>query len=168
MLATPPTVPTSAPVPRLASADSTPRPRVAASPAGRLVPPGACPSDRLVALGIVPPARPGVANAYKGLGYQILYLTTAPEEITVAERPIRDSILDWLLANGFPIATTPACGSGTARTRRCAASPPIGTASMTTGVSPVPNDDMAAPTPPPSPPNPPSARRPDLAGPPGP
>lgn len=135
MLATPPTVPTSAPVPRLASADSTPRPRVAASPAGRLVPPGACPSDRLVALGIVPPARPGVANAYKGLGYQILYLTTAPEEITVAERPIRDR---------------------------------IGTASMTTGVSPVPNDDMAAPTPPPSPPNPPSARRPDLAGPPGP
>ena len=135
-------------------------------------------------VGAVPPARPGVAdvaNAYKSLGYEIIYLTTAPSEITVAERPIRDSILDWLLVNGFPIGDDASLWvwDGTHTPMRGIASEfdrlvsegasidaaytdnedkafafktavpsdhvfTIGTASMTTGVTPVPNDDMVA------------------------
>jgi hypothetical protein len=56
--------------------------------------------------GAVPPVRPGVvdvANAYRSQGREILYLTTAPEEITVSGRPIRAEISDWLVRNGFPL-----------------------------------------------------------------
>jgi hypothetical protein len=57
--------------------------------------------------GAVPPARAGVvdvAKAYRAQGYEILYLTTAPEEIVVAGRPIRGEISNWLVVNGFPLA----------------------------------------------------------------
>lgn len=54
----------------------------------------------------VPPARPGgadLANAYRASGFEILYLTTTPEEVTVADKPVRAEIGAWLVANGFPL-----------------------------------------------------------------
>jgi hypothetical protein len=56
--------------------------------------------------GAVPPPREGVvevANAYRAAGYEILYLTTAPMEIMVADTPISVAISDWLVSNGFPL-----------------------------------------------------------------
>jgi hypothetical protein len=56
--------------------------------------------------GAKPPFRAGVvdvAKAYQGRGYEILYLSTAPEEITVEGRPLRAGISDLLVQNGFPL-----------------------------------------------------------------
>ncbi|HET6951895.1 MAG TPA: hypothetical protein VFI47_16050, partial [Acidimicrobiales bacterium] len=53
-----------------------------------------------------PDARPGVAGvaaAYRARGYELLYITTAPEEIKVGETPIRDAITGWLTEQGFPL-----------------------------------------------------------------
>ena len=56
---------------------------------------------------VIPPARPGaaeVASAYRALGYEVLYLTTAPSEILLDDgRPLRDHIGDWLAQNGYPV-----------------------------------------------------------------
>jgi hypothetical protein len=53
-----------------------------------------------------PDARPGVADvaaAYRGRGYEVLYITTAPSIIDLAGAPIGDRIADWLANEGFPL-----------------------------------------------------------------
>jgi len=62
--------------------------------------------DWLAEARVTPPARPGaaeVANAYRALGYEVLYVTTAPAEILLDGRPLGDHIAEWLTQNGFPM-----------------------------------------------------------------
>lgn len=61
--------------------------------------------DWLADPGDAPPPRPGaaeVAAAYRGLGYEVLYMTTAPDVLVVGGQAMPDAVAGWLDENGFP------------------------------------------------------------------
>ena len=43
-----------------------------------------------------------VAAAYRDLGYEVLYMTTAPDIIMVGDQPMADAVAGWLETQGFP------------------------------------------------------------------
>jgi hypothetical protein len=50
----------------------------------------------------VRPGTPELASAYRSLGYEVGYLTTAPPNMMIGEMPIDDAMRDWLTQHGFP------------------------------------------------------------------
>lgn len=55
----------------------------------------------------MPQARPGVAalaNAYRDLGYELLYVTLLPSESRVGDQPVVDAVTVWLGLNSFPVS----------------------------------------------------------------
>lgn len=53
-----------------------------------------------------PEARPGsaeLAHVYRNLGYELLYLHTVPEGVTIGDVPFADAIATWLERNDFPL-----------------------------------------------------------------
>lgn len=55
-----------------------------------------------------PVPRPGAADivrAYKDLGYQILYVTLQPSEMSIGDQQLIDAVTVWLGANGFPVGS---------------------------------------------------------------
>ena len=53
----------------------------------------------------VPAPRPGaaeVAAAYRTHGYEVLYMTTTPDDTVIGGTPLSDALVGWLDANGFP------------------------------------------------------------------
>lgn len=55
----------------------------------------------------MPEARAGVAalaNAYRDLGYEILYVSLLSSETLVGDQPMVDAVTVWLGLNGFPVS----------------------------------------------------------------
>ena len=53
-----------------------------------------------------PEARPGaaeLADAYRAMGYDILYVTLLPSEARVGDQPVVDATMVWLGLNDFPV-----------------------------------------------------------------
>jgi hypothetical protein len=54
----------------------------------------------------MPDPRPEVAalaNAYRDLGYEVLYVTLLPSETLIGDQPVVDAITVWLGLNNFPV-----------------------------------------------------------------
>jgi hypothetical protein len=49
------------------------------------------------------PGGPELSLAYRARGYEVLYVTTAPPNITIGGAPVPEAVEGWLQRNGFAI-----------------------------------------------------------------